>query len=299
MRESALIHAQVAFSLTRQQHLPYNEFGNAEVVSQRQLARRVGQFRRRARPEARFLEDPADARVSAAKEWLGERRRCDMVWLMLDEPQSSRLAFWIAVLLRFLVAASIAITFLEVSDQEPILHRTTAAVLQTAIDSIFCIEFLCRVMSAPSKRTYLLDCYNWADILSASGICLRSSIGFVLTPSPSPETEIVQALLLYGLPTIRLLKMLRYINSFRLLTDAVGNSLESLPVLVYTMVVIVLASASALHLVESRENLPTLVPCIAKKCSSSLPSLFSVIESSSLSGVSLEGCSSLVFRLMA
>ena len=237
--------------------MPYNEFGNAEVLSQRQLSRRIGQFRRRARPEARFLEDPADARVTVAREWLGERRRCDIVWLTLDEPQSSRTAWWIAWCLRFLVATSVVVTCLEAGD-EALLDASEAAVLETVIDSIFFFEFLCRVISAPSKKTYLLDFYNWADILAASGIFLRAAIGFVIAPSLSVEEEVIHALLLYVLPTIRLLKMLRYINSFRLLTDAVTNSLESLPVLLYTMVLIVLASASALYVVESRANIPTL-----------------------------------------
>jgi len=242
----------------RQQLLPYNEFGNAEVVSRRQLSRRLVQYRRRARAEERFLDDPADAHASAAKQWLVQRSRCDAVWIMLDEPDSSRGAWWIALLLRLFVVASIVMMFLQVGDEISLIDLTTAAVLEAVIDSVFFIEFLCRVLSAPSKKTYVLDLYNWADILSASGLVLRSSMGFVPAPSVSPEENVVQALLLYVLPVVRLLKLLRYISSFRLLIDAVSNSLESLPVLLYTMCLIVMASASGLYLVEARSNIPTL-----------------------------------------
>ena len=194
----------------RQQLLPYNEFGNAEVVSRRQLSRRLVQYRRRARAEERFLDDPADAHASAAKQWLVQRSRCDAVWIMLDEPDSSRGAWWIALLLRLFVVASIVMMFLQVGDEISLIDLTTAAVLEAVIDSVFFIEFLCRVLSAPSKKTYVLDLYNWADILSASGLVLRSSMGFVPAPSVSPEENVVQALLLYVLPVVRLLKLLRY-----------------------------------------------------------------------------------------
>ena len=200
----------------RQQLLPYNEFGNAEVLSRRQLSRRLGQYRRRARAEERFLDDPADAHASAAKQWLVQRSRCDAVWIMLDEPDSSRVAWWIALLLRLFVVASIVIMFLQVGDETSLMDLTTAAVLETVIDSVFFLEFLCRVLSAPSKKTYILDLYNWADILSASGLVLRSSMGFVPAPSPSPEENVVQALLSYVLPVVRLLKLLRY------MADAAG-----------------------------------------------------------------------------
>ena len=250
----------------RRELLPFNEFGHAEVLTRAQLRRRLGNYRqgraaRAARAQAEFLEDPADARLSAAKQWLLERRRCDAVWLALDEPQSSRAAWWIALTLRFLVVMSLVLNILEVGDEYPLIHGAAASVLEIGIDSAFFIEFLCRLFSAPSKRTYVLDFYNWADMVSASGLILRATAGFVIAPSSTATESVIQSLLLYVLPIVRLLKLLRYISSFRLLIDAVTNSLEALPVLVYTMVLIVMASASGLYLAESRSNIPTLAAC--------------------------------------
>ncbi|CAE7243805.1 KCND2 [Symbiodinium natans] len=251
----------------RRELLPFNEFGHAEVLTRAQLRRRLGNYRqgraaRAARAQAEFLEDPADARLSAAKQWLLERRRCDAVWLALDEPQSSRAAWWIALTLRFLVVMSLVLNILEVGDEYPLIHGAAASVLEIGIDSAFFIEFLCRLFSAPSKRTYVLDFYNWADMVSASGLILRATAGFVIAPSSTATESVIQSLLLYVLPIVRLLKLLRYISSFRLLIDAVTNSLEALPVLVYTMVLIVMASASGLYLAESRSNIPTLVHAV-------------------------------------
>mmetsp|Transcript_18313 Transcript_18313/g.42869 ORF Transcript_18313/g.42869 Transcript_18313/m.42869 type:complete len:257 (+) Transcript_18313:1-771(+) len=79
-----------------------------------------------------------------------------------------------------------------------------------------------------------------------------------MSPAPPPEQAAVQTALLFLLPLLRALKFLRYTDSFRLLVDAVANSLESLPVLLYSMLLIVLASASGMYLVEPRSNIPTL-----------------------------------------
>ena len=48
-------------------------------------------------------------------------------------------------------------------------------------------------------------------------------------------------------------------ESFRLLIDACRNSVPALPVLVYTMSVITLLSSSAIYLVESRDNIPSML----------------------------------------
>ena len=47
-------------------------------------------------------------------------------------------------------------------------------------------------------------------------------------------------------------------ESFRLLIDACRNSVPALPMLVYTMSVITLLSSSAIYLVESRDNIPSM-----------------------------------------
>ena len=48
-------------------------------------------------------------------------------------------------------------------------------------------------------------------------------------------------------------------ESFRLLIDACRNSVAALPVVVYTMSVITLLSSSAIYLVESRDNIPSML----------------------------------------
>ncbi|CAE7033006.1 Kcna6, partial [Symbiodinium sp. CCMP2456] len=159
---------------------------------------------------------------------------------------------------KVLVLVSV-VSSLLVTTQEPLVDVSTSAVLETCFDVIFVMEFLCRCISSPSKRIYVQDPFNWCDMLAALGLPLRASVGFVLQPLSSLEAPTVQqVLLLLFLPIFRFLKLLRYFESFHLLVDAGKNSIAALPVLFYTMAVITLLSSSAIYLVESRDNIPSL-----------------------------------------
>jgi len=185
------------------------------------------------------------------------RSRCDDIWEMLDDPESSRAAWWISQALKVAVILSILVTNLHVT-QESLLQGAVAAFLETTFDTIFLIELLCRVFSAPSKREYFKDTLNWADMLSAFGLPLRASIGFVMEVPYDQAGNLVQVILLFALPILRLLKLLRYFETFRLLVDAFKNSLEALPVLMYTLALIVMLASSLLYLIETRTAIPSL-----------------------------------------
>lgn len=94
-------------------------------------------------------------------------------------------------------------------------------------------------------------------MLSAFGLPLRASIGFVMD-MPYDHVGHVQVILLFALPILRLLKLLRYFETFRLLVDAFKNSLEALPVLMYTLALIVMLASSLLYLIETRTAIPSL-----------------------------------------
>ena len=100
--------------------------------------------------------------------------------------------------LRLTVVLSLLVTLLQTSQEESFMDAQVAAVVETAIDSVFLLELLCRLASAPSKATYFLDLYNWADMLASLGLFFRASRGFVVT-LPG-EADAAQGFLLYVLP---------------------------------------------------------------------------------------------------
>eukprot|EP00439_Symbiodinium_sp_Y106_P062634 s593_g9.t1 len=189
------------------------------------------------------LEQEEDAANPVLR--LINRKWRDMIWEALDDPQSGRVAWRCIVLLSWFV------TFQEVSEGELLLDRLAAAVLETVIDSIFLLEVLLRVLSAPSKAAYIRDLYNWADMICCVGLPLRIAVGITIWHHDRP----FEIFLLFVLPVLRLLKLLRY---FEILVDAASNVIASLPVLLYVMVLLVVISSNAIYLAESRENIPSL-----------------------------------------
>ena len=98
--------------------------------------------------------------------------------------------------LRLTVVLSLVVTLLQTSQEVSFLDGAVAAVLETAIDSVFLLEFLCRLLSAPSKATYFADLYNWADMLASTGLLFRAGTGFMTVSG----ADAVQGFLLYVLP---------------------------------------------------------------------------------------------------
>eukprot|EP00434_Breviolum_minutum_P009091 symbB.v1.2.008007.t1/scaffold471.1/size199268/13 len=186
------------------------------------------------------------------------RNRCDDLWELLDDPSSSRCAWWVSQFLATFVIASMLLSLLEAAEEEPLVNANTAAVLELCLDSFFLVEFLCRILSAPSKSSYIADWLNWPDLGTACGIIFRGFAGFVVQPSMSQGSREMGIILFLILPIVRFLKLLRYFESFRLLIDATRSSAEALPVLCYIMALITLTSATGMYLVEDRSNIPTI-----------------------------------------
>jgi len=162
------------------------------------------------------------------------------------------MAWFVSQFLKAMVISSVLWSNLQMTETE-VLDPFVALVLEIIIDTIFTAEFACRVLSAPSKRNYFMDPLNWADILSALGLPLRAAIGFAIEPE-----NFVQHFLQFVMPLVRFLKLLRYFESFRLLLDAGRRSAEALPVLIYMTCLIVMVSATAIFLGETRETIPSM-----------------------------------------
>lgn len=250
----------------RESMVAFNEYGKPEVVSRQMLSQRLRRHRQIGRHSG--LARDSDLKLA----WIGtgqleeeddaanpmlrliNRKWRDMIWEALDDPQSGRVAWCISMSLRCIVLLSWFVTFLQVSEAELLLDRLAAAVLETVIDSIFLVEVLLRVLSAPSKTAYIRDLYNWADMVCCLGLPFRIAVGIPIGHQDRP----FEIFLLFVLPVLRLLKLLRYFESFRILVDAASNVVASLPVLLYVMVLLVVISSNAIYLAESRENIPSL-----------------------------------------
>eukprot|EP00913_Durusdinium_trenchii_P009104 g8559.t1 len=179
---------------------------------------------------------------------LVHRTRLENLWEFLEDPDSSRLAWWTWNFLKVLVVISMLVSSIEAAET-PMMNLVAVAVWETILDSIFLLETILRVISSPSKKAYLVDSLNWADLLTAFGLPLRISIGFVIDPTVPKEDwkETISVILLLFLPL-----------ALRLLIDAFVNSAESLPVLAYILSLIVAFGSTFIYLFEERSNIPSL-----------------------------------------
>ncbi|CAJ1331319.1 unnamed protein product [Effrenium voratum] len=201
-----------------------------------------------------LLSLPSEELLEEAKPFLKlvRHNRCDALWELLDDPSSSRWAWATSGLLKLMVVVSVIISLLQSAEEVGVLPWTLA--LEIGFDAIFLLEFLCRIVSAPSKNRYFIDPLNWADVLSAFGLPVRVFLVF----NGGSLTRAYEVSMMLFLPIIRFLKLLRYFESFRLLIDAGKNSMEALPLLSYFMAIITLVAATAFYLAEDETNIPTL-----------------------------------------
>lgn len=189
---------------------------------------------------------------------LVEHKSFEKIWELLEDPYTSRAAWFVSLVLKVATVLSVVISNLQVFE-DGVLGPDWAAAIETTFDTLYLLEFGTRILVCPFRCTFLLDPYNWPDLLSATGLFFRASIGFVIRTPPSTSVEgSIQVLLLFVLPVVRFLKLLRYFESFRLLVDACSNSFESVPVLIYTMGLILLIAANGIYLAEERSNIPSL-----------------------------------------
>lgn len=180
---------------------------------------------------------------------LVHRSWMETAWEFLDDPDSSRGAWWACLFQKLIVCIALLFSCLQVT-KEPLMDPLNFALWETALDILFLSEFLARIICTPLRRTYVLDPLNWADMLSVCALPLRIAAGFVLY-DPLSEDVLVR-ILMFVVPLIRFLKLLRYFEIFRLLIDAFKNSATALPVLAYIMALITLFGATGIYLAEEK-----------------------------------------------
>merc|ERR1719359_2077052 len=101
--------------------------------------------------------------------------------------------------------------------------------------------------------SFLLSPLTIIDLLAAFPLGLR----IALMASSSQEIT-GAAILLCAVAFVRLLKIIRRFQKFHLLLKAFQLAFEALPVLMFVLCMITLFFASAVYLVEPRDNIKTL-----------------------------------------
>lgn len=131
-----------------------------------------------------------------------ENRICKLrnkLWIFLDVPQSSRLAFVWAMFIMFLIILSAVAFCVETFPTFTANPRPAFFYIETVVVLIFTVEFLARLITCPSKVQFAKGWLNWVDFLAIAPYYVE----LVLPGGP-------------GLAWVRVLRLTRIFRLFKL-----------------------------------------------------------------------------------
>ncbi|CAK0852746.1 unnamed protein product [Prorocentrum cordatum] len=175
-------------------------------------------------------------------------KRIDKIYTVLDDPASSKVAWWTAKALQAVVLLSVLVTYLQIVE-DPVLHGWSAAVIESVFDFVFLAEVCVRFSCAPNRVNFFFSTHTWIDIAAASAVVVRVAAGLVL---PVSLDDMCTILLLGIVPIVRLLKIIRHFETFNVLIQAVRITMEALPMLLYAVTLITLIFANLIYFMELR-----------------------------------------------
>uniref|UniRef100_A0A7S4SHQ8 EF-hand domain-containing protein n=1 Tax=Alexandrium monilatum TaxID=311494 RepID=A0A7S4SHQ8_9DINO len=189
----------------------------------------------------RRSSEPDEKDLQRAEKLLGWGQRgkvsttLQQAYDFMDNPESSVAARVNAVVAPFWLLVTVAMTLIQSLKDSP-FSGVLAATLETVV--------------------FFLDAYNVIDVLAALPLGIRAFMGFVM---PTGEVASVpHAILLCGVPIIRLLKTLRRFEKFHLILSAFRSAAEALPVLLFILSIIALTFSMLIYLVEPRDSIESI-----------------------------------------
>lgn len=177
------------------------------------------------------------------------------IWQFLEETDSSRASIWFARAMQILVVMNVMISVVQ-SQEEPMLQGNFPIAVQLFFDLVFTVEMLTRFVVCPNRMAFFISPFNWVDIISACMVVPR--VLSIFLPKSEPAGRSIHEFLHLIVPVVWLLKLLRSFEKFHLLYSAFIIASEALPVLLFTLTIIVLTFAAMIYYVEPRENIEAL-----------------------------------------
>jgi len=175
------------------------------------------------------------------------------IWQLLEETDSSTNAYIFSWFMCGLVVANVLYCILQTTDP-PILGGPLAVALHLLFDLIFAAEVTIRFVVCPNRFAFFFHLANWIDLAAAAPLVLNLTRAFIQDEHAADKLGEIVVLC----PLLRLCKLMRSFEKFHLLLNAFWLAFEALPVLLYTLSVLVLTFSVFIFFVEPRSNIPTL-----------------------------------------
>lgn len=173
----------------------------------------------------------------------------------MEEPESAEYGFIYVALINILLIGSSCLTITKLGDMWS-NDSIVAFLLETIIDGVFTIEVFLRFAVCPNRVVFFHEYYNYVDMLAGMPPLVLRIVNFSLHRDTTENTA--DNILLGTVPVLRYLKLLRRFEKFHLLFKAFKLTFDALPVLLFTLTILILAFAAVFFVVEPRDNIPTL-----------------------------------------
>ncbi|CAE7198522.1 KCNB2 [Symbiodinium sp. CCMP2592] len=183
------------------------------------------------------------------------------VWLFLEDPDSSRSAYWFATLSNYFVCLSIFFTIWQASLYPP-FSGMAEGIIQIIVEVLMLLEFIIRWIASGPKREFVRNPYNVIDLAAFIPTIVRLASG-VETPSTA-RNPFSHYVLVCFVPVIRQLKLIRRFQKLQLLLHVLTTVFDALKLLLFMVCLIVLFFAAVLYIVEPNDanavdSLPTSI----------------------------------------
>jgi voltage-gated potassium channel Kch len=173
------------------------------------------------------------------------------IWLLLEEPSSSKAAQALSILCIFFIVISITGFILETVPEYYDASPVAWAALEVACTGIFTLEYLGRLAvceeGSVSHLRFILSPMNVFDLMAV----LPFYVELTLSSSGVQDTPFLRVFRLVRLArVIRIFKLGRYATGMRLFGEALAQSGTAISVLVFLLCMGVVVFSSALFYVE-------------------------------------------------
>ena len=168
------------------------------------------------------------------------------LWMFFEYPGSTifstvYLAFFISITLLSVILITLdSVQSIQLSDKIPLEE------LDYVIYSIFTLDFIMRLISCPNQRAFWFNFYNLLDVLSLLPFYLH----FIFTIG---DESFMQLLYLLR-PPIRLLTLSRNFFGFKLLSKSLSRSVDSLPIPLFLLFLMVISGGIFIYFFEHQTN---------------------------------------------
>jgi len=173
------------------------------------------------------------------------------VWDLFEDTEGSKVSSYINFWIMFLIVCSAIVAVVETI---PSIHKSQEELwfwLETIFVFFFTVEFVGRVISCPSKFVFATTLMNYIDLVAILPYYMDIISMLLSTGGDPPNFGFLRILRLSR--AARLIKLSKYSQGIRLVTNAMANSVDALQLFALLLTLVLVVFSSGIYYTERGE----------------------------------------------